>query len=110
MNHWLFQGNPKYYRIKEAIQAFETMPWLVTRYAKEMQVGDGVLVWIAGADAGIYAISEIIELPQVLETIPDAEYWTNPVFMNHLKFLIRKKVQSKTTVEKTLRMPRVKIF
>lgn len=79
MNHWLFQGNPKYYRIQEAIAAFETMPWLVTRYAKEMQVGDGVLVWIAGAEAGIYAIAEIIELPQVLETIPDAEYWTIPV-------------------------------
>jgi len=79
MNHWLFQGNPKYYRIQEAIVAFETMPWLVTRYAKEMQVGDGVLVWIAGPDAGIYAIAEIIELPQALETIPDAEYWTIPV-------------------------------
>ncbi|MFM7437083.1 MAG: EVE domain-containing protein [Snowella sp.] len=79
MNHWLFQGNPKYYRIQDAIAAFETMPWLVTRYAKEMQVGDGVLVWIAGPDAGIYAIAEIIELPQVLETIPDAEYWTIPV-------------------------------
>jgi predicted RNA-binding protein with PUA-like domain len=79
MNHWLFQGNPKYYRIQDAIQAFETMPWLVTRYAKEMQVGDGVLVWIAGSDAGIYAIAEIIELPQILEAIPDAEYWTIPV-------------------------------
>ena len=79
MNHWLFQGNPKYYRIKEAIAAFETMPWLVTRYAKEMQVGDGVLVWIAGADAGIYAIAEIIEPPQIFEQIPDAEYWTIPV-------------------------------
>jgi predicted RNA-binding protein with PUA-like domain len=79
MNHWLFQGNPKYYRIQEAIAAFETMPWLVTRYAKEMQVGDGVLVWIAGADAGIYAIAEIIEPPQLIKTIPDAEYWTIPV-------------------------------
>jgi len=79
MNYWLFQGNPKYYRIQEAIAAFETMPWLVTRYAKEMQVGDGVLVWIAGPDAGIYAIAEIIEPPQLLENIPDAEYWTIPV-------------------------------
>jgi predicted RNA-binding protein with PUA-like domain len=79
MNYWLFQGNPKYYRIQEAIAAFETMPWLVTRYAKEMQVGDGVLVWIAGPDAGIYAIAEIIEPPQILEQISDAEYWTIPV-------------------------------
>ena len=28
------------------IRYFTQMPWLVTRYAKEMQTGDGVLVWI----------------------------------------------------------------
>ena len=49
MAHWLFQGNPKYYCIVDAIQDFEQMPWLVTRYAKDMAIGDGVLIWIAGA-------------------------------------------------------------
>jgi hypothetical protein len=34
--HWLFQGNLKYYRIVDAIQDFALMPWLVTRYAKDM--------------------------------------------------------------------------
>ncbi len=79
MQYWLFQGNPKYYRILDAIRALDAMPWLVTRYADKMQVGDGVLIWIAGADAGIYAIAEIIEAPKILDTIPDLEYWTTPV-------------------------------
>ena len=43
MTYWLFEGNPKYYRIIDGIGDFEQMPWLATRYAKEMAAGDGVL-------------------------------------------------------------------
>ncbi|HAC66087.1 MAG TPA: EVE domain-containing protein [Cyanothece sp. UBA12306] len=75
MAYWLFQANPKYYRIVDAIQELEKMPWLVTRYAKNMAIGDGILVWIAGTNAGIYAIAEIIELPQIFSELPDSNYW-----------------------------------
>lgn len=75
MTYWLFQGNPKYYRITEAIRDFEQMPWLVTRYAQLMAVGDGVLIWKAGEKAGIYAIAEIVELPKFLDKQPDLSYW-----------------------------------
>ncbi|ACK64193.1 protein of unknown function DUF55 [Rippkaea orientalis PCC 8801] len=78
MAYWLFQGNPKYYRITDAIRELEKMPWLVTRYGKDMGVGDGVLVWIAGSEAGIYAIAQIIETPQIFAELPDANYWINP--------------------------------
>ncbi|MGB7443189.1 MAG: EVE domain-containing protein [Coleofasciculaceae cyanobacterium] len=75
MAYWLFQGNPKCYRIIDAIRDFEQMPWLVTRYAKEIAVGDGVLIWKAGQNTGISAIAEIIEPPQMLDTVPDIRYW-----------------------------------
>lgn len=52
MSYWLFQGNPKYYRILEAIRDLEQIPWLVTRYAKDIAVGDGVLVWVCGEKRG----------------------------------------------------------
>jgi len=32
MTYWLFQGNPKYYRIIDGIRDFEQMPRLTTRY------------------------------------------------------------------------------
>ncbi len=57
MAYWLFQGNPKYYQVVQAIQDFEEMLWLVTRYGKEIAVGDEVIIWMAGNDAGIYAIA-----------------------------------------------------
>lgn len=75
MAYWLFQGNPKYYRVLEGIRDFERMPWLVTRHANAISVGDGVLVWIAGAHSGIYGIAEIEETPQVLASPPDLNYW-----------------------------------
>jgi len=75
MAYWLFQGNPKYYRIIDAIRDQAQMPWLVTRYAQQMTVGDGVLIWQAGAEAGIYAIAELAELPKFWDQQPDKQYW-----------------------------------
>lgn len=75
MTYWLFQGNPKYYRIIDGIRDFEQMPWLATRYAKEMAAGDGVLIWKSGDQSGIYAIAEIIEPPKIIASPPDIGYW-----------------------------------
>ncbi|WP_071782526.1 EVE domain-containing protein [Planktothrix agardhii] len=58
MAYWLFQSNPKYYRILDAIQDLEQMPWLVNRFANQMSVGDGVLIWISGQDSGILCYSK----------------------------------------------------
>ncbi|WP_347277062.1 EVE domain-containing protein [Coleofasciculus sp. FACHB-SPT36] len=77
MTYWLFQGNPKYYRLQEAIQNFEQMSWLMTGYGQEMEVGDGVLILKAGDKAGIYAIAEIFELSKFLERQPDLSYWND---------------------------------
>lgn len=77
MTYWLFQGNPKYYRVIDGIRDFEQMPWLVTRYAKDIAPGDGVLVWVSGKEAGIYALAEVTEPAQVLSQLPDRKYWTD---------------------------------
>lgn len=77
MAYWLFQGNPKYYRIIDGIRDFEQMPWLATRYAKDMVTGDGVVIWKSGDKAGIYATAEIIEPPKIITDPPDIGYWTN---------------------------------
>jgi predicted RNA-binding protein with PUA-like domain len=75
MAYWLFQGNPQYYRVLDAIKELEQLPWLVTRYAKDIVPGDGVIIWISGKQAGIYAIAEVIEPAQLLTQVPDKKYW-----------------------------------
>ena len=78
MAYWLFQGNPKYYRILQAIEEQEELPWLVTRYSKEIQVGDRALVWMAGSEAGIYAIAEVNKPPEKEPELSDTQYWLMP--------------------------------
>lgn len=75
MTYWLFQGNPKYYRVKEALRDFERLPWSVTNFKDEIHPGDGVLIWISGHEAGIYAIAEVLEAPKKWKNIPDSGYW-----------------------------------
>jgi predicted RNA-binding protein with PUA-like domain len=75
MAYWLFQGNPKYYKVIDAIRDFEQMPWLVTRLGNQMAPGDEVLIWISGTNAGIYAIAEIVEPPKMIGKPPDIKYW-----------------------------------
>ena len=75
MAYWLFQNNPKYYRVMDAIRECDEMPWLVTRYREKITVGDGVLVWISGKQAGIYAIAQVIESAIVPTEMPDQDYW-----------------------------------
>jgi hypothetical protein len=77
MAYWLFQGNPKYYRVLEAIKELKEIPWLVTRYAKDIAPGDGVIIWLSGSQGGIYATAEVIEPAQFLTEIPDKKYWVD---------------------------------
>lgn len=77
MAYWLFQGNPKYYRVLEAIKELEAIPWLVTRYANDIAPGDGVIIWLSGSQGGIYATAEVIEPAQLLTEIPDKKYWVD---------------------------------
>ena len=77
MAYWLFQGNPKYYRVLEAIKELEEIPWLVTRYANNIAPGDGVIIWLSGSQGGIYATAEVIEPAQFLTEIPDKKYWVD---------------------------------
>ena len=79
MVSWLFQANPKYSQILEAIQKLDEIYWLVTRYTQEIAPGDQVLIWIAGKQAGIYALAEVEAAPQFMDEPPDIDIWTMPV-------------------------------
>lgn len=79
MVSWLFQANPKYSQILEAIQKLDRIYWLVTRYTEEIAPGDRVLIWIAGKQAGIYALAEVEAAPQFMDEPPDIDIWTMPV-------------------------------
>jgi hypothetical protein len=46
MHAWIFQGNPDDFDIDGYLAtAPAQFPWLVTRYGKEIEVGDRVYIW-----------------------------------------------------------------
>jgi EVE domain len=79
MKSWLFQANPKYSNILQAMESLDGIYWLVTRYDKEITSGNRVLIWIAGKEAGIYAIAEVAAAPQFMDEPPDIDIWTMPI-------------------------------
>jgi hypothetical protein len=79
MADWLFQANPKYSRILAGIRELSVLYWLVTRYSNEIVPDDRVLIWVAGEQAGIYAIARVLEPPHFLDHPPDLDYWTTPI-------------------------------
>jgi hypothetical protein len=75
---WIFQSNPEYYRIIEALQVLDKMTFLVSRYKDEVNVGDMVLVWVSGKHAGIYAQATVTEgVAMRVSNGPDAEFWVD---------------------------------
>ena len=49
---WIFQANPKLYRILEALQHLDRMQFLTNRYKDRIHVGDIVLLWMSGQPRG----------------------------------------------------------
>lgn len=75
---WMFQANPNKYDIFQTLKSGEEL-WNLRQHAKDVHVGDRVLIWVCGDDAGIYAVGRVIS-PAV--TMPDSpegiKHWSNP--------------------------------
>ncbi len=65
---WIFQANPKKYRILDAIADDALDCWRVTRYKNKIKKGHNAIIWMSGKNAGIYAIMKIDSDPYIIET------------------------------------------
>jgi len=63
MSYWIFQADPKRYRLLDALAELDEILWEVNQHAREIHTGDSVLIWQAGANAGIYALAEVASEP-----------------------------------------------
>ena len=83
---WLFQANPKYYRILEALQGLDQLAFLTNRYKDTIAVGDVVLLWMSGKHAGIYAQARVAEGVELRGSDgPDASFWAEASATNDVK-------------------------
>jgi hypothetical protein len=75
---WIFQANPKFYRILEALQRVDRMQFLANRYKDRIALGDVVLLWMSGEYAGIYAQARVVEgVAELASDGEDAAFWAD---------------------------------
>ncbi len=74
---WLFQASPKRYRILESLAAERQEMWNLRHFKDIIAIGDRIIIWLAGADAGIYATGTVISPATVMADTPTGQaYWT----------------------------------
>ncbi len=69
---WIFQANPSLYDIDAALASLDQIWWRVPQYTGEVNVGDEVILWRSGDEAGIVGLGRVLEAPQE-HPIPDEE-------------------------------------
>lgn len=62
---WVLQANPEYYDIDGAIRSLQQIWWRTPQYAPDIQVGDAVVIWRSGSEAGIVGVGRVIAPPQL---------------------------------------------
>ena len=82
MQTWIFQGNPDQFDLDAYLATSPTqLPWLVTRYAEQIAVGDRVFIWRTQGstkknDAGIVAEATVVAPPMPRSESADAvPFW-----------------------------------
>lgn len=70
MASWLFQANPKFYKVRPALHHFyatsNLTTWLVNAHKDRIKTGDEVFFWEAGLQAGLVGWGEVQSEPAKL--------------------------------------------
>lgn len=93
---WIFQCDPKKYRIKEALlddEVKNAFHWKVKQHETEIAKGHIGLMWCAGKSAGIIAITEMLSDPgEFIESDAEKKYWIDSTNEDGVQFRVKMKV------------------
>jgi hypothetical protein len=70
-SYWIFQGNPKIYDIKAALNTESVKSWSVKTHKEAIKPGDKFILWYTGDYSGVYALGEITSEPIERKEEPD---------------------------------------
>src|SRR5699024_5696254 len=77
-SYWIFQGNQNIYRIVDALNAGHLTSWKVNGHKDKIKIGDKVILWQTGSQAGCYALAEVIsEVGLIKEGKSENEYYVS---------------------------------
>jgi hypothetical protein len=90
---WLFQSNPQLYDLRAALRSLDEQVWSVSRYAKEIKIGDKVYLWEAGTQGGVIARGEIFEPPCIRP-----EPWEQLPFIRVYSVFLKERTRTKLKI------------
>lgn len=64
---WIFQANPQYYNIIEAVKNLDVIAWSVKQYQNQIKKGHRAYIWMSGPEGGIIASGIIQCDPEMRE-------------------------------------------
>ena len=79
MTYWLLQGDPATYRLLHAALEHRETTWSARQSASAIAVGDKVVYWLSGDNAGAYAVGEVTAAAQDMPEDPRfVPFWRDP--------------------------------
>ncbi|USK58244.1 AAA family ATPase [Peribacillus asahii] len=72
---WIFQGNPKYYDVINAVNDLDIITWAVNQYPKQIKKDDKAYIWLSGSEGGIIATGTILCNPETKDPVSDDPYY-----------------------------------
>lgn len=71
---WIFQGNPKTFRVDDYLNSRVEFYWTVKQNKKLIKIGDIVYIWRAGEKAGIVAVAQVTSHVEIVSD-DSTDYW-----------------------------------
>ena len=68
---WIFQANPKYYDIIEALKHLRQVRWCVRQHKDGIHAGDRAFIWVSGSNARLIALGRVQTEPEEMEDFPE---------------------------------------
>lgn len=94
---WIFQGNPKYYDVLEAINDLDSIAWAVNQYPKQIKKNDTAYIWISGSDGGIVAAGTILCDPEMRDSDKNDPYTRSDTLNEDAHLTVDIKLERKFT-------------
>lgn len=77
--HWLFQAKPTQFDLIGALKAGALGTWQAKQHRKEIHLGDRVVLWLSGNDAGVYGLATVTsEVGEIQESPEEAAFQVPP--------------------------------
>lgn len=109
---WIFQAVPKRYNLLDRlmeVQVGDEDVWMVNQYKNDILSGHIGILWLAGKQAGIYSLVEIISDPEYMVDSEDStKHWKSDEDKRQKALRVRIKFKLKLLHDKALRKDELK--